>query len=167
LTRKLIALGHKKIAIQVGQTGWEKYKRGEFMHYSFVARVESYEAAMKAAGLKPIPLLGYNPDELASQLKAEDVTALIVHGEISMAYIQAAHKLGWEIPRELTVASLDIEARVPRPQVVGGFTYDRYAAGQKAAALLLEWLGAGKKSIPSETFTGDYREGDTIAGPRK
>lgn len=167
LTQKLIALGHKKIAMQVGKTGWEKYQRGEFLHYSFAARYQSYEAEMNAAGLAPIPLVGYTPMDLADQLKAEDATAVIVPGDISMSYIQAAQKLGWQIPKDLTIASLDIEARVPRPQVVGGFTYDRLAAGERAAALLLDWLASEKKSIPSETFTGEYREGDTIAAPRK
>ncbi len=168
LTRRLIGLGHTSILFMTGESGWEKYQRGEEMHFSFGERYQSYAREMTAAGLKEEALVGYEVGELAAQLKNQNATAVVVNGEIPVPLLMAAQKLGLEIPGDLTIASLDVEARIVKSgHHLGGITYDRVEAGEMAAKRILSALSSPNPEIPSHSYTGNYQTGHTISSPRK
>ena len=165
LTRRFIERGHDRIAFMVGRTGWDRYRRGEPVHYSYAQRYESYCAEMAAHGLDHLEIEGYEVDAVATQVRQHGVTAVVTQGAGAAVtlFMQAAAQLGRAIPGELSLAALDIEARLPQePFAMAGMTYDRYAAGQRAAAMLLEMLQSPDRQVPSVKLGGEFREGGTL-----
>lgn len=170
LTRRLIGLGHRRIAFMVGRTGWERYRRGEPTHYSYAQRYESYCAEMAVHGLGHLEIVGYEVASVAAQLKRQRITAVLTQGAGSTAplFMEAARMMGRRIPDDLSLAALDIEARLPpMPLPMAGMTYDRYAAGGQAAGMLLEMLRRPDRQVPSVKLGGEFREGATLGPVRK
>jgi DNA-binding LacI/PurR family transcriptional regulator len=170
VTRKLLDLGHRQIGYMVGRRGWAAYLNGEPSHYSYAQRFESYRDELRSHGLREIPIVGYATDELARQLSENKVTALIMlgsHTTSAQSAVQAAAQLlGWRIPQELSLATLDREARVlPRGFAVGGMLYDRYQVGTQAADMMLATLKDAASPVPSVRYIGELEIGDTIAPP--
>jgi LacI family transcriptional regulator len=169
VTRRLIEAGHRRIAFFGGHSGWESYLAGGPIHYSLAHRYEGYRAEMRAHGLEETVITGYEKAEFAARLRELEPTALILLGlgaGTALLFDQTAHELGWRIPRELSLAVLDREARLPqRGVLVGGLSYDRYAAGRKAAEMTLQTLETGAP-VPSVKLLGDFEMGDTIAPAR-
>ena len=166
VTQNLIEAGHKNIGIMAGRRGWTAYTSGQPTHFSYSQRFESYRDTMRAAGLREIPIIGYGPDEMAKQFADNGLTAMIVQGDQMTVVQAAAHRLGWEIPKDLSVATLDREARVlPRGIAVGGMMYDRYHVGTQAADMMLATLN-GEAAVPSVRYVGEFEMGQTIAPPR-
>ncbi len=168
LARRLIELGHERIGYMVGQKGWQNYQAGRPQHFSYAQRFEAYKKEMKERGLKQVPIVGYDPDDVARQLKENNLTA-VIQGGSDIAVLQAAAlKLGWKIPRDLSIAAADREARIlPRGIAVGGMLYDRCQVGEQAARMMLKLLNDGVSKIPSVRYVGEFVQGDTIVPPRK
>ncbi len=164
LTGHLIGLGHVRIAYMVGQSGWQTYQTGAPAHYSYAQRYESYRATLKRHGLTEMPVVGYDPESLATQLAGYDATALIIQGtNLSMLHEPLA-RLGWRIGRHLSVATLDREARIRQSgPVVGGMLYDRFAAGEAAAEMVLASLAEPGQQVPSVVLKAQFDVGQTIA----
>lgn len=161
----LFALGHRRIGYMVGGSRWDRYQAGiRTDHYSFADRYETYATRMLAEGLKPIPLLGYQPEDIGNQIRAAHLTA-VVAPEVDGARvaIDAAGEICWRIPRDLTVVALDREARGREiGRKIGGVGYDRLVAGEQAAEIVREILEKGG-SVPScKSLFGEWREGDTV-----
>jgi LacI family transcriptional regulator len=167
VTRQLIEAGHRRIGFMVGRRGWQDYLNGSPTHYSYGQRYESYREEMRAQGLHEVPLVGYDAEELAGQLAREKITAVMMQGLNIGPLEGAARELGWKIPRDLSVATLDREARIlPRGVRVGGMLYDRVDVGARAARMMLARLEEGNQCVPSVRFVGEFDAGDTIGPPR-
>ena len=166
VTRKLIEAGHRNIGFMAGRRGWAAYQDGGATHYSYSQRFESYRDEMRAAGLKETPVIGYGAEEIAKQMKEHQMTALIMQGAQITSVQAAAHLLGWSIPKDLSVVTLDREARVlPRGLAVGGMMYDRYEVGTKAADMMLATLN-GEEAVKSVRYVGEFDAGETFVSPR-
>ncbi|MBN8217442.1 MAG: LacI family DNA-binding transcriptional regulator [Spirochaetes bacterium] len=167
LMERLFELGHRRIALLVGEEGWGRYQRGEAVHYSFAERLQTYTAFLESRGLPVLPLAGYGIQELQRGLAESEATAVVSMGAVSESFFLAASRAGLSIPEDLSLASLDLEARIPaRGFRLGGVPYDRFAAGQLAARLVLERLDAPGKPIPSHPIPGVCVDGDSIRAPR-
>jgi DNA-binding LacI/PurR family transcriptional regulator len=168
LTNQLLELGHQKIAFMSSKNSWEKYSRGEVLHYSYAARYESYAAAMKAKKMDTQVVTGYAVQDLAEQLKHFESTAVIIHGEIPVPLLLAAQKLDLKIPQDLSIASFDVEEKIIKSDYpIGGITYDRTEAGVQAGRLVLEAIQHPTLTTPSYSYTGTFQMGESIASPRK
>jgi LacI family transcriptional regulator len=170
VTERLIALGHRRIALLVSPGSWGTYRRGEWVHYSFAQRHQGYCAALRAHGLEPIELVGYDVDAMAAQLARRTVSALIINGTGHLPAIatQAANRAGLSVPRDLSIASLDVETRLPQGgYLTAGMTYDRVAAGQQAARMLLAMLQSPSRTVPRATLLGEFREGESLGAARR
>ena len=166
VTRKLVEAGHRNIGYMVGRRGWQDYLAGKPMHYSYAQRYESYRDELYAHGLKEMPILSYDARELAAQFVAQKPTAVIVQGYNLSAIEAAVRELGWKIPHDLSVATLDREARIlPRGPAIGGMLYDRFDVGANAAKMMLSILEGGQDHAPSIRYVGEFDPGDTIAPP--
>ncbi len=163
LTEHLMGLGHTRIAYMVGESGWQHYQAGAPAHYSYAQRYESYRATMKDHGLKEQPVIGYDPESLATQLAGYDATALIIQGT-NLATIHAPlARLGWRLGERLSVATLDREARIRQGgPVVGGMLYDRFAAGEAAAEMVLASLADPDRLVSSVVLKPQFDLGQTI-----
>lgn len=168
VTRRLLELGHRRIALSVGRGNWKEYQNGGSVHYSFASRYEGFASAMKEKGLRPRVLQGYKPDELAGQIEKDQITGVIVQGGYMQVLI-AATKLGKSIPGDLSVLSCDLEASVKdRGDVSGGARYNRYQAGRIVGDLLLKRLDADGASVPSLGLPIEIVDGTTAApAPRQ
>lgn len=167
LTRRLLDLGHRRIAFMVGQNGWLAYQRGEHVHFSYKQRYESYRAELQAHGLEPLHLTGYDPAELTAQLRDQQITAVVTMGNDGVQTLtRPCLNLGWRIPEDLTIASCDTEVRRVRAHLgSGGISYDRYEAGQRAAAMLHSKIETPGLAVPTEQLLGEFSCRGTIAGP--
>ena len=165
VTRELIQRGHRNIAFMAGERGWQTYLEGGAAHFSLVHRYQSYRDEMRAQGLRDAVLTGYDIAAMATQLRGLATTAVVMRGASELAFLsQVAHRLQLTIPDDLSVVACDREARHPtRGFLVGGMSYDRYDAGQQAAAMMLATLRAPKKPMASRVLLGDFEAGDTLA----
>ncbi len=163
LTEKLIGFGHTRIAYLVGESGWRHYQAGAPAHYSYAQRYESYRATLQGHGLTEQPVVGYEPESLATQLEGYDATALIIQGTNLATIQEPLARLGWQLGERLSVATLDREARIrPGGPVVGGMLYDRFAAGEAAAEMVLASLAEPAQPVPSVVLKPQFDVGQTI-----
>ena len=164
ITQKLVDLGHRRIACFFTPGLWRDQQAGRWVHYSFVHRWESYCQILKENGLEPIAIASKDADEVAAEIKKLGVTAVINLSGSYQVLERAACRLQKRIPRDLSLATFDREARLGREAIsIGGMTYDRYGAGQSAAQMLFELLDGAADSIPSIELGGQFDIGDTIA----
>lgn len=177
LTRKLIALGHRRIAFAMTPADWQGYrlrKEGsgaeslDFTHFSISQRYDGYREAMDAARLAPVNLETGTAVTLADNLLAADPTAVVVHGGPTFGpFEMAARRLGWPIPERLSVAACDVDPGVQLKDAVrlGGFFYDRYETGRQAGEMLLAMLKSKSRQTPSRVLHGEFHLGETIIRP--
>ena len=163
LTRRLLELGHRRIALAVGGENWLEYQKGGAVHYSFASRYEGFASVMKEKRLSPRVLVGYESEEFAEQIKKDRITGVIVQG----GYIQvliAATLLGKSIPGDISVLSCDLEASVKdRGGSAGGARYNRYQAGRTVGNLLLKRIAEKGVSVPSMRLPVEIVDGSTAA----
>ncbi len=167
VTRRLIELGHRRIGFTVGQHSWQEYCAGRPLHYSYAQRFETYRDELRTRGLHEVPIIGYDPQDLARQLAEHRLTAMIIQGT-NTSHLQAPLALlGWRIPQDLSIATLDREAQMPvtGPRI-GGMLYDRCAVGEQAARMVLSMLKDDQTDVPSVRYVGKFDIGDTISPPR-
>jgi DNA-binding LacI/PurR family transcriptional regulator len=166
LAERLIGLGHERIAYMAGETGWLRYKAGLPVHYSYAQRYEAYRAALAAHGLPDRAIVGYDPDALAAQLSEFGASALVIQGANVSVIHEALGRLGWRIGVNLAVATLDREPRIRQGgPVIGGMLYDRFAAGQTAAEMVLATLAEPGQPVSSVTLKPQFDLGQTMAPP--
>jgi DNA-binding LacI/PurR family transcriptional regulator len=106
-TRHLLELGHRRIAMVSGPTGWPCIR----------ARLDGYRAAMDAAGVPVDPDLvrvstlyveGGQRDGAELLRLSEPPTAIVTANDLqAMGVYQAAHRAGVRIPDELSVVGFD------------------------------------------------------------
>lgn len=150
VTRRLIELGHTRIAFAVGRGSWQLYQAGEPVHYSYAHRYEGFVAAMRERGLRPLIVKGYDPDELAAQIKKDGITGLITIARQPVLVMKIASRLGKTIPDDLSVLVCDLDPRMSiTADIPGGAIYDRYQVGTKVAGLLLRRIATNGAPVPS------------------
>jgi LacI family transcriptional regulator len=168
LMAQLAALGHRRIAFLAGEHGWQNYLAGESSHYSYAHRFETYRTIMQDRGMRAMPLTGYDPSALADQLRQWDATAVLILGSESIPLLEATYRLGWQIGRDLSVASLDLDPRLPSHDGgPGGMVYDRYQAGRQAAEMVLTMAGQADQACPSAIIQSHFEQGGTIGPTRE
>ena len=163
---RLLDLGHRRIAYTVGDRGWKSYTAGEPQHYSYLHRLDAYRGVMKAPGLAEMLLIGYDPVLCAEQLARYRATAVVVLGSDTSVVAEPARRLGWSIPGDISIVSLDMERRVPRHGLqMAGMFYDRYEAGRQAGDMVLSMLANDGESPPSVKLKGQFEPGQTLRRP--
>ncbi|GAA2079033.1 LacI family DNA-binding transcriptional regulator [Pseudolysinimonas kribbensis] len=102
--RHLIGLGHRRILHLAGPLHWAEVEQ----------RVEGYRQALDEAGLEQLPV--EHGDWSADSgyaiglrvLPARDATAVFVsNDQMAIGLLHAAHELGMDVPRELSVVGFD------------------------------------------------------------
>jgi DNA-binding LacI/PurR family transcriptional regulator len=103
-TRHLVELGHTRILHLAGPLGWAEVEQ----------RAEGYRAALRDAGLEPLPLehgdwsadSGY---EIGRRVLAGgDVTAVFAsNDQMAIGLLHAAHELGVRVPGQLSIVGFD------------------------------------------------------------
>jgi LacI family transcriptional regulator len=106
-TDHLLALGHRRIGLVTGRTGWT----------ATVERIEGYYASLAAAGVLPADELVVEGDfELASGIAAGHVlldlpdppTAIFASNDnMAVGVLRAAHDRGVAVPDELSIVGFD------------------------------------------------------------
>ena len=170
VTQKLIEMGHQRIGFVADKGCWVAHIGNKpNMHYSFAHRFESYNNEMRARGLcvRPITLYPQEIDELARQMKQHQITAAICNG-CDVAVYLAALTLKWRVPQDISIVTLDREARiVPTHARISGMLYDRFSLGEQTADMVLSILEEHQSEVPSIQYVGQFDPGDTLAPPRK
>ncbi|PTX97552.1 hypothetical protein DB346_21415 [Verrucomicrobia bacterium LW23] len=177
LTQRLIALGHRRIAFLWGPIAWELYQRamgnaqggdepddGIPLHFSAIHRYHGYCQTMLASGLKPMHVIGYDPDVAWRQFAELRPSAILTQSGMldpGLAYKLASD--GVRIPEDLTIASFDVDTRMEVATIkMGGMSYDRYEAGKTAGAMMLKMLADPEKKTESMVLGGSFIQGATI-----
>ncbi len=164
LAERLVGLGHKRIAFYLGSgSNWDRYQKGEYVHYSFVRRYEGYAAAMKAHRLRVAFLRGYDPRQLARQIDDGGITACLT-SEHYLTHLRALALLGKTVPEDFSFLACDVESGVVNRVASGGALYNRYEAGRTAGRLIVERLSGDGAPVPSAVLPVEISDGWT-AGP--
>ncbi len=172
ITRRLLALGHRRIAFAMTSTDWAGVRTDSneqtTAHFSVAFRYRGYQKAMQDAGLPVIHIETAPAVVLADRLLEANPTAVIILGGSGYgAFEMAARRIGWPVPERLSIVSCDIDPSVQGEDAVklGGYTYDRYKAGQFAGEMLIEILQSEQRTTPSRVLTGSFRLGETLIRP--
>ncbi|HOF19033.1 MAG TPA: LacI family DNA-binding transcriptional regulator [Phycisphaerae bacterium] len=138
-TEHLIALGHRRLAFLSQPIVGEG-------HFSFWARMEGVQHALKQAGLEPPTMFQSDPAEVVARMFSPECesrpTALVVyHTQWAIRCLQALWRRGLRVPQDVSVVTFDdvISARISIPplttvDVPGG------QMARKATDLLLELM---------------------------
>jgi LacI family transcriptional regulator len=165
VTERLAALGHERIGFHVGSgANWDRYQKGEFVHYSFPQRYEGYSSALRERGLRITRLKGYEHGELFRQIEKNRITAVIASSTLPFVRAMAAH--GKKIPEDLSILSCDVESSVLNREQIGGALYNRYEAGRIAAQMIIGRLESGRRGVPSVTLPMDVSDGSMAGAVR-
>ena len=164
LVEHLYALGHRQIAFAMPGYAPDAVPAGVSFNFSMRDRVAGYHAAMHALGLQPIMIPTLGAADLGATLRARNITALITEGTSEFAsVVMAANLVGMQVPRDLSWAACDVDDRRDYGGLqLGGMRYDRYAAGQQAAAMLLRLIAAREDEPPTVKMPGVFQPGDTV-----
>lgn len=161
------ALGHTRIAMLVDHDALRKYESGVLGHFSFQQRYDTFRETMLARGLEPLQVIGYDGGSIAQQLDAQDITALLVGSVQLQSLLAPCGRLGWEIPRDLSIGSFDIESRDYWASLrLSGMGYDRYDYGRRAAQMLHAKIDAPAEPAPSQVIRAEFIDGHSTAPPR-
>jgi LacI family transcriptional regulator len=169
----LVGLGHRRIGLFHLGRHWFYYQnmREVLDHHSYIARIEGFESALKEQGLEPIHVVNDpNPEVLARSLQQEKLSALVIGGgdRVPGPIAQALAIAGLRVPRDLSIASLDVEARAVALEFeMGGVLFDRFSAGCLAAEQILQAVNDPRAVLPSVVLPVELRLGNTIAPPTK
>jgi DNA-binding LacI/PurR family transcriptional regulator len=170
LTEHLIQLGHRRIA-------YVDYSHPEELdgeHYSARDRRDGYRAAMQAAGLE-CREVHRGPQLIQDRVRfsidwlsqAGRPTAVVGYsGEICLSVIAAAHRMGLDVPYDLSVAAID--ARVSRlgPPITTALLPTKQL-GYESARMLLSMITSRQASMPSVVLAPTIAAGGTTAPPAR
>lgn len=164
LTRCLIKHGHQRILY----TDFS-LEQSQFFHYSNKDRLTGYRTAMTRAGLtqhEAIPDHGIEPAAYAAaMLERHRPTALITYGGFEAStFIIAAMRRGWEIPRDLSLATFS-----PSPVYLGlsiaTWLVPQLEMGRVAARQLLNAVRGGTAPAPAIALPFAHHLGASLASP--
>jgi len=168
-TEDLIAKGHRDIVF----IDLDGIACPDESHYSSYDRLEGYKSAMEKAGLTSSTFTP--PKKVDFELRAQAVegflqslekmaTAIIAsNGEVAMATIWAASKLGYSVPEDLSVVSIGLRFKPFGPHVLTSYEVPHREMGKRATEMLLKKIGKPQLRLPAEIVPFLYVEGNTAA----
>lgn len=158
VVRRLLDLGHRRVALVNGFTG----------HESVEDRARGYRRAMASAGRQPVTFdLGDNPvGDLVDALLASDMTAAVVSADLAAPLRLAALDRGLEVPGDLSIARLgDPETPEPVPVDWTGFLIPRREMGVRALQIVMGQLTPGDDTELQTYIPCTLVDGTTVAPP--
>ncbi len=169
-TRRLIELGHRKIAhvTSIGKA---------FGHYSQEDRRRGYESAMHEAGLADASTVHAvngmysktdRPDiigQLCGWLGSEDrPTAVLTHNaDLAAAVMAAAMSVGLRVPHDLSVICFTAIDISPIGLIHTSMKLPDYDLGQRAVELAMKRIEAPDRDLEPMAMALDFFEGQTVA----
>ena len=161
LTRKLIELGHRRIAYL--NTGWQKPDAHELRdaHYSVRERLAGYTKSVHKAGLRPIvishetvqPSFEFLIRFTHEWLQREKPTAIVAYWVNSLApLIHVAWQNRVKVPQELSICCFGNETMPGGPLRISAMIEPEYALGQQAVAMLQRKIKSRRKTLASEAI---------------
>lgn len=168
LTEHLLMLGHTRI-VYVDYSHPEDLKNE---HYSAPARRAGYLKAMQAAGFESNTYhRGAHPvfDRVRMSMKwlteSNRPTAVVCYSsQMAMAVIAAAHRLGMDVPNDLSVASIDSRIHSLGPPLTTALL-PSVELGFESARMLLSMITAGVSTMPSMVIAPTIAAGGTTSPP--
>ena len=173
-TQALLDLGHRRVTFVVSHAT---------KHHSFVDRHRGYMEAMTQAGLGPrvVALPGHDwitphedgelrpVDALADRLfgPAEGrPTAVLAYDEyLATLALRLARGRGLAVPQELSVSSFASLGSLPHAIGLDMWRVPQDELGEHAAAMLLQRINGGGKSVKSKRFELKHVRGRTVGPP--
>ena len=164
LVEGLIAQGHQRIASVISADRMATAPQYTDSHYSLRERQAGYDAAMGDHHYEPLVIPSWEPSIVAAAISRHQLTALVCQGTTEFVpLLMAAQLAGKLVPKDLSLAAFDVDARHDHGGIQpGGVVYDRYAAGQRCAANLLHLLAHPEAPPETVSFSGDFSPGDTV-----
>ncbi len=170
LARKLLALGHRRIAFVY---------YGQEMHYSVQERQGGYAAAMKAAGLTPRVIHETyetpQPDALGEHLvpvsagwlsRADRPTAIITYSHVeALPTWIAAQQRGMRLPRDLSMATFADSVNDGMGLQITRMWTGHGDLARAAVSLLLEKIDSPAKELGPVAVPLHYWSGGSMVPP--
>ena len=163
---RLAALGHRRIAMVSGQR--TASDRAQLRHDGFLQ-------GMKAAGLKPLPLIEVPfveaaVEQIAAALRAaRRPTALFCSNDLlAIRAMRAAHLCGLAVPRDLSVVGFDgIALGEDLTPALSTITQPNHEIGRRSAELLIGALADDRAldAKSSVSLPHGFRIGESCAPP--
>jgi DNA-binding LacI/PurR family transcriptional regulator len=178
-TRRLIALGHRRIAYAC----WDISE-----HYSRPARLAGYRQAMRDAGLDASELpsaVNIGPGEATTRvehlrleaqhraaqieraLRASDrPTALLCYGRSeALAAAQVAARVGLRVPEDLSILGIDVRPIESGLQFISTALIPTTAVGSRAVQMLMDKIADPALALPPAELPFTYDDAHTcVAG---
>ncbi len=174
LTRRLLGLGHRRIAFLDFAHHWQSEQE---VHYSLRDRIGGYRDAMKAAGCLPEVLLAREqPKPFDGYAAAERLlahsdrpTAVLTYGHMeATAVVRAAQLRGLQIPADLSLATFG-ETPHTDVSILGVSTATAIvpcqAVAVKAVDMLLRKIETPTERFPSESVPFSFDYGRSLGAP--
>jgi DNA-binding LacI/PurR family transcriptional regulator len=160
--------GHRRIGFFHTEKHWLGHHQGTLDHHSYGHRMEGYAQAMAELGERARHLVADSPERLAEQIRAEDVTGVVVMGGLPAPLMQALGLAGLAMPRDVSVVSCDVEGRVRSVDgfELGGVINDRFSSGERAAEMILRLIEEPNGLLPSVIVPPETRTGQSVAPAR-
>lgn len=172
-TRKLIDLGHRKVAYADYQHG-----RGGLDHYSAVDRQRGYELEMEAAGLAPIFLRDVDPlvtdhyvqppnfhggrrlyYSLQWLSQKDRPTAVLTHGhETATPIMMAAERLGLKLGAELAMITFGDEVLWITSLACSTMVLRGEEMGRQAVEMLVEKIAHPRRRLAPRTVAYKFSD---------
>lgn len=164
LVEGLIAQGHRRIASMLSADRAATAPQYADSHYSLRERQTGYAAALREHHCEPLIIPSWEPAIIAEAIARHHVTAIACQGTTEFVpLLMAAQLAGKMVPRDLSLAAFDVDARRDHGGIQpGGMSYDRYAAGQHCAAQLLHLISQPEAPLATLSFSGEFSVGDTV-----
>jgi DNA-binding LacI/PurR family transcriptional regulator len=170
LTRKLLELGHRRIA-------FVDFSHGELYpepHYSVNDRRLAYLTAMREAGVTPVIWRADGQTKLpgeervafaARRLRQDDrPTAIIGYSLNDMFPLHvAAAEVGLAIPRDLSIATFSATPYRNLNRPLSMMVLPEYRMGEAAVQMLMSKIEAPKSALKAQILPFDFDAGDSIA----
>lgn len=167
-TRRLLALGHRRIAFSM---------QSNSTHYSVAHRYAGYCSAMREAGLTPLPMLteeggiplGQRVAAARQWLDTPDrPTAVIVYGNLeAMNFVTAATSLGIGIGRDLSMMTFSDYQPMFADLWLDTQLVPEIAVGHRAVQLLEERLSNMNQPLDAVSIPFEYIAGQSCHAPQK
>ena len=167
-TRRLLDLGHRRIALMVHGC--------ESDHYSVRDRRAGYEAAMRAAGLTPMSWIAGRevPGEQRVALamsalapdRADRPTAVLAYEwDVAIPLLLAAATHGLRVPRDLSVVAFHDNPMAWHGVSVATMKISTHKVGAEAGAMLRHKIDHPDMRCEPRTIAHEWVEGDSLAPP--
>jgi LacI family transcriptional regulator len=166
-TRRLLALGHRRIA-------YVSYSyKTESLHYSELDRRDGYLAAMQEAGLTPESLDRYNSPSATFAQRTETWAGILARPDRPTAAIsyglpehivRAAERVGLAIPQDLSLVAFAGQVAFVGEEVATMLVPDA-EVGRAGVEMLLEKIGTPQAALAPRAIPFGFAEGRTLAPP--